>query len=247
MTDQPTDDPEFEFDPDEDLFSFDEIIAVAESEDDKIDLEELIRVLNANEEEPAAIPADIASESRGDSPESDPASSDAPTAAAPDGNEQPPNSQGAPQVIYAGPGQSSPRVAKATLALLAAVIILNLSFFGVVWNSGRGVGETLDDIETRFLSRVLDIEQSLTSRAEAANQSTLPYVLPDSGGSSALVRVRDVIAEGDYSEARRRCYALLAVLDRFEADEREDIEAQATFLIADAYRRESEAREELIK
>jgi hypothetical protein len=61
---------------------------------------------------------------------------------------------------------------------------------------------------------------------------------------SALRMAREEIQAGEYADARRRLARLLAVADRIEAEEREEIEAQASFLIASTYRKQAEAARE---
>jgi len=55
---------------------------------------------------------------------------------------------------------------------------------------------------------------------------------------------REEIQAGEYADARRRLSRLLAVADRIEAEAREDIEAQASFLIASTYEKQAEAARE---
>ncbi len=239
MSDEPEVEPEAEpepqaapdFDLDEDLFSFDEIIAVAEGEEDKIDLEELLQVLNAEEPEPEPVePEELDEEVIGQSPED----------LTDEGAEIESKAPTPEFITVAAPASPPTRSVKVALGMVVAASIINLAFFGVVWKSDSGVGETLQSIESRFLNRVIDIEQSLLSTAEAQAMSIQPYVAPETGPHSGVIHARKLISSGDYPEARRRCYSILAILDRFGDAEREEIEAQCTFLLADSYRREAE-------
>ncbi|MBK7642510.1 MAG: hypothetical protein IPJ19_05590 [Planctomycetes bacterium] len=60
----------------------------------------------------------------------------------------------------------------------------------------------------------------------------------------ALQLAREEIQAGEYAAARRRLARLLAVADRIEAESREDIEAEASFLLANTYRQQAEAAQE---
>lgn len=130
------------------------------------------------------------------------------------------------------------------IGALAVFALANLALVGLTWKS------------------MSTLQQSLGSQpgssgvheggATAANTTTPPPVVvhdripsqldvrPE--GEETLDAAHEAIERGDFAGARRMLWGLLAVADRWAPSRRDDLEARATFTIADSYRLEADTR-----
>jgi hypothetical protein len=119
-------------------------------------------------------------------------------------------------------------------ALVALVTLSGMSTMrSSVVEVGRHVSATADEIRSGAYeqSRVL-------------NDLQTPVVPRDAEEHPTFDRARTEITMGQYSDARRRLYALLSIIDRLDEEQRAKVEARAQFLLAEALHLEALERME---
>ena len=228
---------------DEDLFNFDELMD--ESELTLVQLDGLDDVLGADEPPPPATPvrparpAGPASVMRSrpagtsrvaSAPTSQHAFASKIPASSPDlepAPERPPTGGGMPR------GE-----ARLVLALAALFNVLLIVF---AWRSLSSVQALVLQMGDRVIETTDRIRAETAERAEELARSALPVVAPRPEGFATLDNARAAMEHGEFERARAMLYALLAVADRIEPSARRDIEARASFLIADSYRLQADS------
>ena len=119
-------------------------------------------------------------------------------------------------------------------ALVALVMLSNMSSMrNSVVEVGRHVSATADEMRTG------SYEQS-----RVLNELQTPVVPFDAEEHPTFDRARAEITQGQYSEARRRLYALLSIIDRLDPEQRDKVEARAQYLLAEALHLEALERME---
>lgn len=125
---------------------------------------------------------------------------------------------------------------------LALIGVSNLALVGLVWRSidrsdarPAQVAPHVVEEYPRTDERV-DREPSTTARLPSAFD-----VRPE--GEETLETARTAIERGDHQRARELLHGLLAVADRLPDHVRLDVEARATFLIAESFRAQADALE----
>ncbi|MCC6408129.1 MAG: hypothetical protein IT453_13285 [Planctomycetes bacterium] len=249
-------------DEEEDLFSFDELsepkVAVGDSATIAPAAAPTQVFTNLNEEAMSAVlgpapgttvaPPAAAPIVAGDASPATPAAN-APaadkTAAAATTQAPAPAAQAAPRVKF--DLKSSPLL----VAALALFAIANLALIGLTWKSMSTLQQSLG---TRTGGSVAIDEggepdapnghrNSPSTHAAAVEYPRIPAQLdvrPE--GEETLEAAHEAIERGDFERARRLLYGLLAVADRWEPTRRDDLEARATFTIADSFRLQAEAQ-----
>jgi hypothetical protein len=126
-------------------------------------------------------------------------------------------------------------------ALFAAVLVANVALMAFAWNSVSATRDLVLDVAHDVREASADLRNESNQRTAAAARASEPAfgALPE--GFRTLELARERIAQGEHVRARRMLQGLLAVIDRVEPPAREEIEAQAGFLIADSYRLEADA------
>jgi hypothetical protein len=99
-------------------------------------------------------------------------------------------------------------------------------------------------VETLRQQSAQQVQPEPSPRPAAAGAGTQAPVPLEAFEKTALQMAREEIQAGEYAAARRRLSRLLATADRIEAEAREDIEAEASFLLASTYRKQAEAARE---
>jgi hypothetical protein len=132
-----------------------------------------------------------------------------------------------------------------TLPRLIAVIVsigflLYLPLAYITWHSVGTLEESTRQIGDRL---ALTADELLRSRTPVPGREPSPAIQGTSEGEEALVRAQKQIDRGDFEGARQRIYALLAVVDRVPVESRADIEARASFLLAETFRAQAEGSE----
>lgn len=213
-----------EFDLDEDLFNFDEILESADRESEKVDLDELLRVLEETPplEEPVPQPTEDDDEEIG---AEEIGREDLPSQVAP---------VGAPAEVTA-PALSS-RFVRAGVAVLAGLALLNVVQIGLSWERNQDLSEALLQMESRFLLAAGDLQQDIFHQSAAMERNRLPIVAPQAAGRASLEHVQRQLEAGQFPDARRRLYSLLSVIDRYEPVAAHEVEGNATYLLADSWR-----------
>ena len=135
------------------------------------------------------------------------------------------------------------------LAGVAALVLTNVLGLFFLWRTAQSYRSDVQAMNEKLAEtlRRQGEAQSLASATDAQKKNT--EAPPARAGLenfelSTLQVAREEILAGEYAGARRRLARLLAVADRIEAESREDIEAQAAFLIASTYRKQAEAARE---
>ncbi len=220
------------FDPDEDLFNFGERTLVSPSEyDETADLDEIFTAFQAQEESAKAAdpreaktPASVVAPQRSAAAETPPAevssivTSDQPPAPVPKKT------------------RVSPLFARTMLATLVAIVLVNGLLALITLRTAASLQASM---QAAGRSEVAAAQEPKDELAEAT-----PLVPPDPEQHPVFERAREEIERGDYAAARRRLYALLAVVDRLEESSRTTVEARAAFLLAQALHLEAVKRTE---
>jgi hypothetical protein len=147
-------------------------------------------------------------------------------------------------VLAAQPARVRTKPSPLLIGVLALFGLANFALIGLTWKS------------------MSTLQQSLGSRGDDSNAHDGKTPPAATGGASNLVAheripsqldvrpegeetldaAHEAIERGDFAGARRLLWGLLAVADRWEPSRRDDLEARATFTIADSYRLEADAR-----
>jgi ribonuclease E len=148
-----------------------------------------------------------------------------------------------PAFVAAPPAAAAPgalsrlALSPALLAVLLALVAVNLGLAALVVRAMSAVQSTVVDVG----------QQVAGARAEPppAAVATEPVLAPQADtrpeGPAALERAQAQLEAGAYERCRQTLYALLAVIDRVPAEVRGDVEARARFLLADSWRMEADA------
>ncbi len=224
---------EGEFDEDEDLFDFDEYVAARAAEGSDIDLDEL---LSALEDLPEDLPAAVAAAEK----EAELAGAGA-QAASPPGQA----GQTAPGARFAGQtvvvaGRSS--LGRFGVAAIFALTALNAAVVLYSWSANKDLARSMAAIGERVIETTQEIRNETSLQLETLESIAGPVAHADPENYRTFERVEDDLGRGDFAEARRKLYGLLSIADRLAPEVREDAEARALFLLADAMRDEAFAR-----
>ena len=134
------------------------------------------------------------------------------------------------------------------LAGIAALVLTNVLGLFFLWRTAQSYQSSVQAMNEKLAEtlRRQGEAQSLAAADAQPKRSDVPLAPAglQSFELSTLQVAREEILAGEYADARRRLSRLLAVADRIESDAREDIEAQAAFLIASTYRKQAEAARE---
>lgn len=243
--------PPADFDEDEDLFNFHEIYddpAVGTS--DEIDIDEFLAAVDDGhgdgDDGPSAMDSVL------DLPELDPSGDLLNTGAALPGSTatvghidpalplprqdvargpaaRPPAPAAMPKIVWFGAG---------FLALLNVIAVL------VVWDSQQQSSEQLESVRNELSEVARDVRDDVQRQVDNIQRTTSPLVVPAGLPAGSFERIDEALARRDFASARRQLFAALSVADGLEPQAREDLEAQAEFMLADTYRLEALARED---
>ncbi len=157
--------------------------------------------------------------------------------------ESAPRAPSAPTELTPAPAVERGRFSMSPLAtaLFAAVLVANVALMAFAWNSVSATRDLVLDVAHDVREASADLRNESNQRTAAAARASEPAfgALPE--GFRTLELARERIEQGEHVRARRMLQGLLAVIDRVEPPAREEIEAQAGFLIADSYRLEADA------
>jgi len=224
-----------DFDLDEDLFNFDEIFDAADQEEEKVDLAELLAVL----EPPAGSSSEAAPVEAAESAPVDEVVEESIGAGEP-------VREVAPVVVAAPAG--APALSKAWvrggLAVLSAVILVNVLSLAVSWEKNREINAALKQLEGQLARSTGDLRQELFHQSTLLTTNKLPVAAANMGETISLDQALADIASGEYEGARSRLYSLLSIVDRLDPAVGRAIEADATYLLAETWRRQAEQAEE---
>lgn len=218
----------------EDLFNFDEVVAAKlppPAAEPKIDVDALIRAIDEQTqphgERPALAAAGAsASAGLGAQPRRGAGTVPAREAAATPALA----AQLAPVYASAGLG----RTAWIALAGLALLCVANSALVLFTWSSQKQVGDGLSEMSQAVVQATQQLAQESDRQAQVVSSIARPVVAPSPERRDVLAQAEADIAAGQHDLARQRIYALLAVRDRFEPNEREELEARSRYLLAEA-------------
>ncbi len=125
--------------------------------------------------------------------------------------------------------------------LLAAIVLVNVTLMLFAWNSVQSVKQLVLDVshDVADTTNELRAESTRRNRSTALESEPVFGALPE--GYRTLEIAKQRMERGEHARARRMLYGLLSVVDRIEQPARAEVEAQASFLIADSYRLEADA------
>ncbi|MCK6445924.1 MAG: hypothetical protein L6Q99_05975 [Planctomycetes bacterium] len=141
------------------------------------------------------------------------------------------------------------RASPLLLVGLAVFALANLGLIGLTWKSMATLQQSLGARAAAGPSHA-DEPSSRDGASHAGGhvdefETHIPAQLearPE--GEETLESAHAAIERGDYERARQLLWGLLAVADRWPPERRDDLEARATLLIAEAFRRQADARDE---
>jgi len=165
----------------------------------------------------------------------------------------PPGGQLAPVAV----GSSDPRIA---WALTAAALVFVLGILGIAWRAVSGMGSawermqgTVEEGNRRMTAQLeLTMRRQLEMEAELLHQKKLAAEaaasLPEAQKPRELMAphelsllvAEEAIGAGEFEEARRVLYNLLATADRLDEEDRAEAEERAAFLVGRTYQAEAE-------
>jgi hypothetical protein len=136
-------------------------------------------------------------------------------------------------------------VGSSVLLAFLAMTLLNGLIAVVTLRSASGLKGEMKSASAEMTEAALE----LRTRADPAPPVELahresPLAAPLADDDAVFEQAQADIEEGSCAAARKRIYALLAVIDRTPEPRRTDLEARSAFLLADSYRAEALAAEE---
>ena len=241
-------------DLDEDLFNFDEISGGTSpvEDDDDADLDEIFATFQAGDEDevigretPAladsgggAAPAPATSSAPAPVAASVAASVAAPVAGAPAAGLP----AGVPVQFMPGPTTVSVGMPRSMLWLFVAVTSVNAVLAIVTMNIVGSMSNNVQSMSANVASSVDEFANQAYNQLSDHDADLNPIAAPDLVNHEAFTTALAEIEAGEFADARRRLYALLAVVDRMDPVVRAKIEARANYLIAHAFQREATQR-----
>jgi len=122
------------------------------------------------------------------------------------------------------------------LIALAVLGLANLSLVGLTWKSLDTTRELVASAGRPRVSEPSSLPSAASRPRDSIDFPKATLGGPDPEGRAALEAAERSLAAGELLTARRSAYALLAVIDHIPRAEREDVEARASFLVAETYR-----------
>lgn len=227
-------------DESDDLFDFDELGAERDRVEETVDIDEIM----------GELPDDVGDDVGGDA-------GDEPTAEA----EESPSPVAAELLPHAAPAEAkridaskrAPAAARpasrvpaplqpvaATLSwrspltlILVGVMLLNVGLVGLTLKLNTASRQQFEDRAGEVLRAAQDLQSRTGQQFDRIERIQRPLVAAAPEGAETLDLARAEIATGDFADARLRLYALLAVSGRLDRSVRDDVVAQARFLLAD--------------
>jgi hypothetical protein len=142
------------------------------------------------------------------------------------------------------PARARSKPSPLLIGVLAAFGLANFALIGLTWKSMSTLQQSIGS--RGDAPNAHDGKAATAVTGDASNvvaHERIPSQLdvrPE--GEETLDAAHEAIERGDFAGARRLLWGLLAVADRWEPSRRDDLEARATFTIADSYRLEADAR-----
>lgn len=133
-----------------------------------------------------------------------------------------------------------------------------LALITVVWSAGRGMQDALASrnqvqSDTQLQARIAELEQLMNNQRQELLSALKSQneVEPELYSSHVRVEpewfverklIQEAMNEGRFREARKRLFALQAVMDDLKPEIRDELAPTVAFLIPETYRRQAEAK-----
>lgn len=222
----------------EDLFNFDELVAAKlppPTVEPKIDVDALIRAID-EQTQPQAARAEHSRAPTGPSASAGLSAQPRRALEPVHASEMPSAQQSAyalhPQPLHAPAGLG--RTAWVALAALGVLCVANSAVVLFTWSSQKQVGHGISEMSQAVVQATQQLAQESGRQAQVVSSIARPVIAPSPERRDVLAQAEADIAAGEHDLARQRIYALLAVRDRFEPAEREELEARSRYLLAEA-------------
>ena len=135
-------------------------------------------------------------------------------------------------------------LSRSALWALVAVTSVNALVAMVMLNSMSTMRNNVIDVGHHVTATADEIRNGAYEQSRVLNDLQTPVVPRDAEQHPTFDRARNEIAMGQYTDARRRLYALLSIIDRLDEEQRAKVEARAQFLLAEALHLEALERME---
>jgi hypothetical protein len=163
--------------------------------------------------------------------------------------------RGETRVVVERAPAASASVPRAVLVLVAVSLVANLALLAFTWRTGSSIRDGLSDVGQALAGTFHEVRIEAAPPADPAPPEPRRPIepletVPGSIETPERVQVRvaeEELAAGEPAAARRRLYRLLAVIDGMTGPERDELEAQATYLVAESYRRQARALREVAR
>lgn len=139
------------------------------------------------------------------------------------------------------------------LAGIGALVLTNIFGFFFIWNATRSFQSGVQAMSQK-LTQTLQQQsfmQGQQAPADGGSAGQQPVrgsgqgrVPLEASEKTTLQMAREEIEAGEFASARQRLSRLLAVADRIDSESRAEIEAEASFMIANTYRKQADAARE---
>jgi len=147
--------------------------------------------------------------------------------------------------IYVEAREVRTRLSPILIAVLLLLTAINVLAVGFTWRTGQRLEKTVSDVGRTVVQTTEDLRDEAVQRSQEVRDIVAPIVSPtDAGDARTFELIRTDLDAGDFAMARKRLWGVLAVVDRYEPERRDDLEARADFLLADSLRLEAKARAE---
>jgi hypothetical protein len=128
------------------------------------------------------------------------------------------------------------------LAGVAILVATNLAVATFLQADRDVARHNLEEARANLVEATAELAERRAADAAFLTDLRTPLALPEADPSRAFTQVHEALEVEDFALARRRLYALLATVDRRESDvEREAVEVQAAFMLADVDRLEADS------
>ena len=133
-------------------------------------------------------------------------------------------------------GGGTTRGVRVAAWILIAVTSINALVALVALKSTGDLRQSVADVGYRVTETATEMMHASLSASPSAEgtPSADPLSAPNPENHPTFELAREEIQRGEYAKARRRLYGLLAIVDRIDPLEREQVEARANYLIARA-------------
>ena len=130
-------------------------------------------------------------------------------------------------------------VPRGVAVILLAITAVNALVALVTLRQGANMRDSVLEANTDIREAAERMRADSVDQAREIMELRTPIVPPDPESHPTFERAREEIELRDYTAARKRLYALLAVVDRLEESQRREVEARAQYLLAEATHREA--------